>query len=202
MLCLCELHDIIGKVSPLLPERMIEPGSARAQVGLLGRCCSPTRGLDPPGASCPVSLSLSPPARNRSGREPGGHPGQSHLHLPALLVRPGRAALQDEGALAQSLRHLLLLRYVQAETCRLESYTLQFKMLTFRATWLSEADLLAASSDPNRCELQVGPGAAAAGGPGSAGLPLHHLSAAGPGGPSLRSLHRQLPVRRSDPGEP
>lgn len=49
-----------AKVSPLLPERMIEPGLARVQVGLLGRCCSPTRGLDPPGASCPVSLSLSP----------------------------------------------------------------------------------------------------------------------------------------------
>lgn len=134
-----------AKFCPLLPERMIEPGLARVQVGLALRLEVLTR-LVPPVPSPSLSL----PARNRSGREPGGHPGQSHLHLPALLVRPGRAALQDEGALAQSLRHLLLLRCVQAEACRPESYALQFKMLTFRATWLPEADLLAASSDPQQ----------------------------------------------------
>lgn len=61
-------------------------------------------------------------------------------------------------------------------------------------------DLLTASPHPYRCELQVGPSAAATGCSRSAGLPLHHLSAAGPGSPRLLSLHGLLPVCRSAPG--
>lgn len=45
-----------------------------------------------------------------------------------------------------------------------------------------------------RGELQVSTGASAAGYPGSPGLPLRHLSAAGRGGTHLCSLHPLLPV--------